>query len=74
MKVYLIPRCEEEGRWHGVGWGGVQVCEVRFDSQWCGRRGGGWRGMGGGCAWRYVKVDLIPRDVEEGGWGGCTGM
>ena len=26
--------------------------------------------MGVGGAWRYVKVDLIPRDVEEGGWGG----
>ena len=26
--------------------------------------------MGGRGAWRYVKVDLIPRDVEEGGWGG----
>ena len=21
VKVYLIPRGEEEGRWHGVGWG-----------------------------------------------------
>ena len=34
-----------------MGWGGVQVCEGRFDSQLCGRRGGGWRGMrdwGGG--------------------------
>ena len=20
--------------------------------------------------YRYVKVDLIPRDVAEGGWGG----
>ena len=33
------------------------------------KEGGGGGGWGGGCAWRYVKVDLIPRDVEEGGWG-----
>ena len=28
-----------------------------------------WKKGGGGGVYRYVKVDLIPRDVEEGGVG-----